>query len=255
MIDEKALALLRRMDGSQVCRFSDLLSTVSNPRTLSAKLRMLGDGGLVVKEGGLYHATGKGIKAASLLGEFEELMRKGEGFQGFKRVPHSLYHPLLRDYCELLSASYGERLEGVVLFGSVARGDWTKVSDIDLLVVVDGWESLGDRARLEELSAAKGRLAGYRSHAEAVRNGFAPAIHELPLVPAELREFRTVYLDIALDGIVLFDRTGKLKDFVRETRAKAGAAGSRRVVSPDGAFYWVLARPRPGEVVELGIKL
>lgn len=254
MIDKRALALLKQMKGSRGHRFSELLSVVSNPRTLSAKLRMLEEEGLAVKEGGLYRTTATGRRAALLLGEFEGLVRKGGGFQGFERVPHSLYEPLLRDYCELLSETYGGRLEGVILFGSVARGDWTKVSDIDLLVVVDGWEPLGDRARLGELSGVKGRLAGFRSHAEAVKSGFAPAVHELPLSPDELDEFRRIYLDIALDGIVLFDRVGKLKEFIQETRARAEAVGSRRIVSPDGTFYWMLARPRPGEVVELGIK-
>ena len=36
----------------------------------------------------------------------------------------------------LLSAAYADRLKGIVLFGSYARGDFTKESDIDLLVLL-----------------------------------------------------------------------------------------------------------------------
>ena len=36
----------------------------------------------------------------------------------------------------LLSAQYAHRLEGIVLFGSYARGDFTDGSDIDLLVLL-----------------------------------------------------------------------------------------------------------------------
>jgi len=254
MIDEKAFALLKRMQGSSGVRFSELLLAVSNPRTLSSKLRMLEEEGLVVRDDGLYRVTERGKKAASLLEEYSKLLGKGDGLRGLDRVPHSHYSPLLRDYCQLLSSFYDEKLEGVVLFGSVARGDWKRESDIDLLVVVDSWETIGDRARIDELSTLKGRLARCRSHAEAMRDGFVPAIHELPLAPAQLNEFRRVYLDIALDGILLFDRVGKLKEFIEQTRARAKAAGSRRVVYPDGKFYWILAGTRPGEVVEFGVQ-
>ena len=36
----------------------------------------------------------------------------------------------------LLSAEYANRLKGIVLFGSYARGDFTEESDIDLLVLL-----------------------------------------------------------------------------------------------------------------------
>jgi len=36
----------------------------------------------------------------------------------------------------LLSAQYADRLKGIVLFGSYARGDFAEESDIDLLVLL-----------------------------------------------------------------------------------------------------------------------
>ncbi len=38
---------------------------------------------------------------------------------------------------EVLVEQYGRRLKGVILYGSVARGDSTSSSDIDLLVLLD----------------------------------------------------------------------------------------------------------------------
>jgi predicted nucleotidyltransferase/DNA-binding HxlR family transcriptional regulator len=254
LVDEKALAILGRLKGTQGVRFSELQLLVSNPRTLSSKLKMLESNGLVARERGSYTATDAGRKAAALLAEYQRLLGKEQGSQEVGRVPHPYYSPLLRDYCELLSESYGERLLGVVLFGSVARGDWKRESDVDLLVVVDGWESESDGSRVRELTALKARLARCGSHAEAMRNGFVPAVHEMPLAPPQLKVFRTVYLDIALDGIVLLDRRGEMRKFIESTRARAEEAGSRRVVYPDGTFYWILSRNRPGEVFELGIQ-
>ena len=45
---------------------------------------------------------------------------------------------LLRDLKQRLRALYGERLAEVVLFGSVARGEDTSHSDVDVLVVLHG---------------------------------------------------------------------------------------------------------------------
>jgi len=48
-----------------------------------------------------------------------------------------------------LQALYGERLKGVYLFGSYARGEADEESDVDVLVVLDDYESYGaevDRA-------------------------------------------------------------------------------------------------------------
>jgi predicted nucleotidyltransferase len=46
-----------------------------------------------------------------------------------------------------LGIAFGQRLRGVWLFGSEARGDATADSDIDLLVLLDGpvrqWQDLG----------------------------------------------------------------------------------------------------------------
>jgi predicted nucleotidyltransferase len=46
--------------------------------------------------------------------------------------------PILRKCKAVLEALYGDRLKGVVLYGSSARGEDTAESDIDLLVLLDG---------------------------------------------------------------------------------------------------------------------
>jgi predicted nucleotidyltransferase len=47
-----------------------------------------------------------------------------------------LLHELKQGLVEL----YGERLKGVYLFGSYARGDFEEGSDLDVLVVLDDFE-------------------------------------------------------------------------------------------------------------------
>jgi len=254
VIDERAAALLSRISKSRTVRFTELLLVVPNPRTLSSKLKLLEADGLVEKDRGTYRCTSAGEEASSLVAGYSRLLARKASVQGFERIPHPYYARVLRDYTDLLLSSYGEGLLGVALFGSVARGDWKKESDIDLLVVVDGWEGRREWARIRELVSLKGRLARTASHVDALRNGFVPAIAELPLAPSQLLEFRTVYLDIALDGVILLDRKGELKKFVDSVRAWGEASGSKRVVSLDGSFYWVIASARPGDVVQLGVE-
>lgn len=51
--------------------------------------------------------------------------------------------PVLRKCRTILQSLYGERLKGVVLYGSSARGTHTPESDIDLLVLLDGPVNVG----------------------------------------------------------------------------------------------------------------
>ncbi len=59
----------------------------------------------------------------------------------------------LRDFADTLRPVYGERLRGVYLFGSRARGDHTPESDADVAVVLaDGdWNYWDEKMRLADL--------------------------------------------------------------------------------------------------------
>ncbi|PXF60903.1 MAG: nucleotidyltransferase domain-containing protein [Candidatus Methanogaster sp.] len=45
--------------------------------------------------------------------------------------------PILNEAKERLQKIYGERLKGLILYGSYARGDATEGSDIDLILLLD----------------------------------------------------------------------------------------------------------------------
>ena len=45
------------------------------------------------------------------------------------------YRRIAEDFARHLKAKYGERIERIILFGSVARGDHREDSDVDLLVL------------------------------------------------------------------------------------------------------------------------
>ncbi len=162
-------------------------------------------------------------------------------------VPDSLpepYRGALRAATDAWSALLGKRLVSLVLFGSLARGRARESSDIDLLVVAEGFpRSLRDRRRplLEEW--------------ERVRADRGLAAVEWNLVtksPEEARFHSPLYLDMVEDGVLLVDRDGFFAQVLEEMRERMRVLGSRRVFLEDGSWYWDLKPDfRFGETVEI----
>jgi len=125
-----------------------------------------------------------------------------------------------------IRSAFGEFLEGIVLFGSVARGEEQAESDLDLLMVVGAgtplrrslyrtWDELGpEKAEGRELS---------------------PQFIKLPESPDSAG---AIWLEAALDGIVLWDRAGRIGRCLGEMRRRIADGKMRRRVS-NGHPYWV----------------
>jgi hypothetical protein len=142
-----------------------------------------------------------------------------------------------RAFCDELKAFWGDNLVSVVLYGSVARGDGDKDSDVDLLIVGEelprsisarhdlvrpAFEALRDR--MEEL-----RERGYNADITWIVKTKAEAAHRSPL-----------YLDMTEDAIVLYDKDGFFKGVLDGMRKRMEELGSRRVWLDNGRWYWDL---------------
>jgi len=249
VIDKDISLILGILRNKGTTRFSALQGIVRNPRTLSRKLAELVSLGLVAKGDRLYSLTQKGVEVADLVMRLKETLAPSPEVD-IERVPHPIYRQVLRRFCELLLGRYGVRLKGVLLFGSVARGDWNESSDMDVLVILDELEG-GRRGALREILKLKSELRRSREHAEAVAKGFYPSIEVYPLGAAEATRFRRLYLDALTEGIVLFDRDDFLHRLIRSFRERLKELGSRKVELPGAGHYWVIADVRPGEAIRL----
>ena len=145
-------------------------------------------------------------------------------------------------------AELGDRLAAVALYGSVARGEAHRWSDIDLFVVHGG-----DRETVSEAFLhAKMRLRDQPLTRELTAR-------EVPTVPVavyrseeELVDTPWLMLDMTHHGILLFDPRGVLGRKLERLRARLEELGSRRIELDDGSWYWDLKPDlRPGEVVTL----
>ncbi|MBM4034030.1 MAG: nucleotidyltransferase domain-containing protein [Planctomycetes bacterium] len=98
--------------------------------------------------------------------------------------------PILRRCRAALESLYGQRLKGVILYGSTARGEDTAESDVDLLVLLDGPVAVGTELR---------RIchALYPVQLEAAR--------QFSVMPAEADEYRQggcrLYRNVQREGL------------------------------------------------------
>jgi len=133
---------------------------------------------------------------------------------------------------ESLHNGLGDNLVAVVLFGSQARGDAGPESDWDLLVIAEGlpgsiWQR---QKRLLALLPAKGH----------------PPINLLAYTPAEwFARVTPLALDIALDGIVLYERSPAMFSArLMVLRKQLSDLGLERKMLGKGEWLW-LWRDRP----------
>ena len=161
------------------------------------------------------------------------------------RVPQKEFISPLRRFMELVVKYYGSRLVSAALFGSIARGDATPSSDIDILLIIEGLpKRVGERQ--DEVSKIKLQFYGLREH------WLLPAPVSLLLyTPDEAREFHDVYLDMTRHAIVLFDGGNLLTKKLAELLTRLQELKSERH-ELDGKPVWVLApHLQRGEEVKL----
>jgi hypothetical protein len=138
----------------------------------------------------------------------------------------------------------GSRLVSIVLFGSVARGDAGENSDVDVLVIAEGFP--------RSLSERRGALLDAWRAAREQQGLPAVPWSLVTKTPEEARYHSPLYLDITEDGILLLDRDGFFQAVLEEMRVRLRELGSRRVYLSDGNWYWDLKPDfRYGEIVEI----
>lgn len=124
-----------------------------------------------------------------------------------------------------LKKKFENKLLGVILFGSFARGEQTEVSDIDILIVLDKCVPI-----VREL---------YRWWDE---NIVISSDHEVNPhfvnFPDPGLSVSGIWLEVAQDGIILFDLANKIKNILQKLQRLIEKGDVRRYVS-NGHAYWV----------------
>jgi hypothetical protein len=133
-------------------------------------------------------------------------------------VAESVEGPLVRAVRQI----FGSSLVGVILFGSTARGDEHDGSDVDLLIVVAPERPLSRKL--------------YGQWDEAWPTGaYSPHFVHLP---DRIEKAGSVWLEAAVDGVVLHDGGGSVQRFLGRLRRVIAEGGLVRRTAY-GHPYWV----------------
>lgn len=161
------------------------------------------------------------------------------------KVPQMGFVQPLRRFMELVVKHYGGRLVSAAVFGSLARGNATPSSDIDMLLIIEGLpKRVGERQ--DEISGLKLQFYELPEHWL-----LAAPISPVLYTPDEAVDFHDVYLDMTRHVVVLFDSGNFLTEILAELSTRLHELKSERH-ELGGKPVWVLAPDlRRGEVATL----
>ncbi len=120
----------------------------------------------------------------------------------------------IRDY---ISAYLNElirdkQVEGVMLFGSIVKGNWNKYSDIDFFIVVNS-DPLKYLHRTNEIDQKLESLQN-----KLFEKGLSLYVSPLIINRENLNEFRQIYLEIFKYGVILYEKDGTMTNFIENIR-------------------------------------
>lgn len=148
--------------------------------------------------------------------------------QGAPQPKTNLSEQFLNDIVGVFKDHMGSDLVAVVLYGSWARGESRPGSDVDLLLIARNLPS--------------DRLARAHYVHRLVVGRFRPRVSVLAKEPTEFEGyFPALYLDIGLDGIILYDPEGYMAGKLARIREIIEEAGLYRV-RRDGELMWLWKR-------------
>lgn len=154
---------------------------------------------------------------------------------------------LARAIAQELLKVFGKRLVSAAIFGSAARGKpHFPESDLDILIVVDDVKELGlgpwARPSLHAIDEALSRC-GIRPK---------PDIDLHMLSRKIVKDHPPILLDMTEHIAIGHDKDDFLKKVLEELRNKLKELGAKKMVLPDGSWYWILKPDlKFGEVVKL----
>jgi predicted nucleotidyltransferase len=135
----------------------------------------------------------------------------------------------LEEVVDCFKEHLGNNLVSMILFGSRARGDAREAGDYDLFIVAKGLPAKPFRRLLFIRSPLKGQ--------------FEERLSIIAKTPEEVQStFPSFFLDLALDGIILFDRDDFFRDMQKKTKEIIAQAGLQRK-KENGGHYWEWKRP------------
>lgn len=165
-----------------------------------------------------------------------------------KKLTYKRCRKLLEGFLARLRQSLGEDLLAAALYGSVARDQGGRTSDLDILIL---HREASDTA-LNHFVQASQELRQSREYRKLTEQGFLPDPCPVFFSLDQLKMHPWLLLDVLDHGIILYDRESLLREELDKLKEKLELMAARKIYLPDGTWYWDLKPDwKPGEVIEL----
>lgn len=145
----------------------------------------------------------------------------------------------LQETSKDLKQTFGDVFASLLLFGSYPRGEASKESDVDVLVVLRG---LGDLRVRGEIYSILARHVG---------RPLTLILADLADLIKEDLEITPLLLNSLYDGIVIYDESGVLQRLKTKVDMLVKKANLVRYRTPDGKYGWKRVDGKPIEAVEV----
>jgi len=165
-----------------------------------------------------------------------------KGLEGLDEPYRSVLGKLLNSLLEV----FGENLVSLVIFGSIARGDYRRDSDIDLLLVVKNLPK-GRFRRVRLFEKAEEKLE--RDLNVLFDKGYYISFSPIIKTPEEALKISPLYLDMVEDAVIVYDRSCFFEKILVKLKKKLGELGAERIWL-GRKWYWRLKNnPKFGEEI------
>jgi predicted nucleotidyltransferase len=178
-------------------------------------------------------------------------MERRFGYALDRGIGYEDYKELILRFKEIISDKLGDSLISLVLYGSVARSEARKESDIDLLIILKEAPDAYYK-RLKPFMIAERELRKSTEYEKGRKKSFMPYLSYLILSQREAEKNLYIFLDMIEDSIILLDKADFFKKRLEELRHRLNLLGSKKIFLKDGSWYWDLKPDLlAGEVFEL----
>lgn len=166
---------------------------------------------------------------------------------GLEHIPEP-YRSVASSLLTTLQKMLGNNLISILVYGSVARGDARKDSDLDVLIVAEGLPN----SRLERSKLfinAESQLSNLLD--ELSQKGYSITISPIIKTRSEATSTTPLYLDMVEDAIIIYDKENFIQQILTQLKEKLKTLGAEKV-KLGKKWYWRLKKDfKFGEVITI----
>ena len=169
-------------------------------------------------------------------------------YEFFDKIPKFFRH-YLKSFLTYFKKELNDDLVSLILYGSVARDTWNRESDIDVLLIVsNNYFNQFNEDKISEIT-----INFYNKCREGIMHDKYKnhSIEILTLSINGLDKFRTLFYDIAVDGIIIYDTNNIGFNLLMKYRKRIEKMGLKRIYLDKNDFYWERKDIEFGELIEL----